>query len=56
MAHCLSQIMSLDEKLEQDIDPEQFHHLVMCIKTIAIVRPAHILKYPYDDIGRKLIS
>jgi len=47
--------MSMSEKLEQDIDPEQFHHVVMSVKNISLVRPQHISHYPYSDIGCEFI-
>ena len=45
--------MILDKKTEFDIDPELFHHIVNCVKAIAVVRPQHILHYEYNDIGCK---
>jgi hypothetical protein len=48
--------MTLSERPEKDIDPELFHHVIISVKNIAVVRPQHIAQYSYDDIGCKLLS
>jgi len=54
-SHALQQVMTLDAKPSQDVDPEQFTHLLLAIKNIALLRPSHIATYSYTDIGCKLV-
>jgi hypothetical protein len=40
--------MDMNEKSVNSIDPEYFHHIVICIKNIATVRPNHIAQFEFD--------
>lgn len=52
---CVRNLMEMNEKPISAIDPEYFHHVVHCIKNIAIVRPHHIAQFEYldfDELGQ----
>lgn len=43
--------MEMNERPVKAIDPEYFHHIVLCIKNIATARPNHISQFEIPDFG-----
>lgn len=48
---CVKLIMEMNDRPEQDIDPEYFHHIINCVKNIATVRSHHITQFDYSTLG-----
>lgn len=46
---CLTKMLDMREKSGPQVDPEDFHHIVASVKSIATARPQHIVNFEYPD-------
>lgn len=49
----MSETMKSSGNKVTDVDPESFRHVVTCVKSIAVVRPQHIIQFDYASFNKQ---